>query len=97
MQRVSWRNRVHQEKLLEHYRKNMAVAIEAAKTEGLLPEEFCWMVLSWQTAQLVADIGRDEAAAMFDAWAALTKQGLFGDFDGTELSKFEDFVGSVIY
>jgi hypothetical protein len=55
------------------------------------------MVLSWQTAQFVADIGRDEVAAMFDAWAALTKQGLFGDFDGKDMSKFEDFVGSVIY
>lgn len=97
MQRISWKCRLHQEKLLEHYKKNMAVAIEAAETEGLPLEEFCWMVLSWQTAQLVADIGRDEAAAMFDAWAALTKQGLFGDFDGADMSKSEHFEGSVIY
>ena len=97
MQRMPWKKRIHQEKLLEHYKKNMAVAIEAAETEGLLAEEFCWMVLSWQTAQLVADIGRDEAAAMFDTWAALTKQGLFGDFDGADMSKFEHFEGSVIY
>lgn len=85
-----------QRKLRRHYRKNFEVAISCLNEEYPL-EEFCWMALTWRTAQMIADIGEEEAASMFETWAALIRGGRFGKFSPDDRSDPEGFGESLIY
>ncbi|MEK9940679.1 MAG: hypothetical protein VW548_06945, partial [Methylotenera sp.] len=87
----------HKKKLLKHYQKNLRYTLTHLKTESEQMEEFCWWALSWGTMQLVCDIGTEETAKMFDIWAAQIRKNRFGEFDGTQMPKFEDMFGSLIY
>lgn len=60
-------------------------------------EEFCWWALAWGTIQMICDIGSEETADMFEIWAKQIRKKRFGEFDGTQMSKFEDMFASLIY
>jgi|GEM_PF-5635945 len=82
--------------LRRHYRKNFKVAASCLADDFPL-DEFCWMALSWRTAQMIADIGEEEAASMFERWAALIRDGRFGKFNRRHMSDPDDFKESQIY
>lgn len=83
-------------RLKRHYQKNFKAAVECLG-DDLPVEEFCWMELSWRTARMIADIGEEGAAQMFEEWAKLIREGRFGDFDASHMSSPDDLEESLIY
>lgn len=96
MNEISSKALKHKAKLLLHYKRNFEVTVDALDEPTFL-EEFCWMALSCRTAQMTADIGQEDAAAMFDHWAKLIREGHMGEFGGKQMSKFGNLEQSLIY
>src|SRR3546814_11911927 len=68
--------------LLAYYEKELKKAFSEAQKYPLKDgDQVCWVELSYCTAQLVGDVGVDDAARMFDEWACELRKGRFVYFD----------------
>src|SRR3546814_16500775 len=87
----------HKKKLLKHYKRNLKYTLKHLEVEGECMEEFCWWALAWGTIQLICDIGTEEEADMIEIWAKQIRKMRVGEFDGTQMSKFDDMDGRHTY
>ena len=87
---------VSREDYVEQYAKNLSTALEICGDEGLLflkPVNFRLMLS--QVAQLVTDIGISDAAALLDQVVRSVRDGHFPDYDGEQLTPFDELLDGV--
>ncbi|PJI42174.1 MAG: hypothetical protein CTR53_06970 [Ferrovibrio sp.] len=85
MSKISKRKIQYKNKLLHYYRYELKVAASDIP-EQMFIDDFSWIELSWGSVQLVRNVGAENAAKMFEAWAFKIRKGCFGDFDAERMS-----------
>lgn len=63
---------------------------DALTVQGREPtlDDINWFAFTTAIAQLVTDVGKDDAASILETVAAKIRSGLYRDYDGTQLSQF---------